>query len=228
MDHLRPATETCEHCHFRDSSRDDRLKVIRHYDNDEPSTEKITVLLMRVGSKIHKAHLERDIQYVFTDPARQEIPVVISGDKTYSVEGASATGPTRKMDCTDCHNRSGHDFETPESAVDRAIANGLLERSRPFARRDGVAALKDQSRLDGQPQPLRRLLEENVFPNMSVSWGTYPNNTGHETFPGCFRCHDGQHVSKTGESISQDCASCHELVAVEEQNPQILKDLGLR
>src|SRR5262245_38894566 len=30
MDHLRPATETCEHCHLRDSSRDDRLKVIRH------------------------------------------------------------------------------------------------------------------------------------------------------------------------------------------------------
>jgi hypothetical protein len=227
MDRLRPATETCEHCHSRDSSRDERLKVIRHYDNDEQSTEKVTVLLMRV-SKIHKAHLDRDIQYVFKDPARQEISVVMSGDKTYTAEGASSTGATRKMDCMDCHNRSGHDFETPESAVDGALANGLLDRSRPFTRRDGVAVLKEQSALDQQPQPVRRLLEENVFPAMRVSWGTYPNNTGHEKFPGCFRCHDGQHVTKTGESISQDCAGCHELVAVEEQNPKILKDLGLQ
>jgi NapC/NirT cytochrome c family, N-terminal region len=227
MDRLRPAAETCEHCHFRDSLRDDRLKVIRHYDNDEQSTEKVTVLLMRI-SKIHKAHLERDIRYVFTDPARQGIPIVTSGDKTYSVEGASATGATRKMDCMDCHNRSGHDFETPEAAVERAIANGLLDRSRPFTRRDGVAALKEQPALDGQPQAIRRLLEENVFPGVRVSWGTYPNNIGHEMFPGCFRCHDGQHVTKTGDSISQDCAGCHELVAVEEQNPKILKDLGVQ
>lgn len=228
MDHLRPASETCENCHARESSRDDRLKIIRHYDDSEQSTEKLTVLLMRVGSKIHKAHLERDIQYVFKDPARQEIPVVVSGDKTYAIEGDPATGPTRKMDCMDCHNRSGHDFETAESAVDRAIANGLLDRSRPFARRDAVKALKEQSGLEGQPPAVGMLLDENVFPNMSIGWGAYPNNAGHEKFPGCFRCHDGQHVTKTGESISQDCAGCHELIAVDEQNPKILKDVGVQ
>jgi hypothetical protein len=63
---------------------------------------------------------------------------------------------------------------------------------------------------------------------MSISWGTYPNNAGHEKFPGCFRCHDGEHVTKTGESITQDCGSCHELVAVDEENPKILKDLGVQ
>jgi hypothetical protein len=39
---------------------------------------------------------------------------------------------------------------------------------------------------------------------------------------------NGEHVTDTGEAISQDCASCHELVAVEEQDPKILKDLGLQ
>jgi hypothetical protein len=72
------------------------------------------------------------------------------------------------------------------------------------------------------------LRAENVFPQMNVNWGTYPNNIGHDRFPGCFRCHDGQHVTKTGDSISQDCATCHELVAVEEENPKILKDIGLQ
>jgi len=220
LDRMRPAQETCEHCHRRDSA-EDKLKVLRHYDNDEKSTEKTTVLLMRVGSKIHKAHLNSDIEYVYLKPDRQEIPVVMSGANTYGVEGASATGPTRKMDCMDCHNRVGHDFETPESAIDRAIASGMLDRSKPFARRDAVAALKGDS-------DILMLRGENVFPNMGITWGTYPNNVGHDRFPGCFRCHDGQHNTKTGESIGQDCATCHELVAVEEEDPKIVKDLGLR
>src|SRR5262245_8225922 len=227
MDRMRPARETCEQCHSR-GAQDDKLKVIRHYDDDEKSTEKITILLVRAGTKIHKAHLDRDIDYVSSVPDPQEIPVVIVGNRTYAVEGASAIGPRRRMDCMDCHNRSGHDFETPESAVDDAIAAGKLDRSRPFARRDAVAALKKQAGLEGQPEALRLLLSENVFPKMSISWGTYPNNIGHERFPGCFRCHDGQHVTKTGESIGQDCGTCHELVAVDEQSPKILKDLGLQ
>ena len=58
----------------------------------------------------------------------------------------------------DCHNRSGHDFETPDFAVDRAIAEGRLDRSRPFTRRDAVAALQGKHRLN-----LRRKSVENEF-----------------------------------------------------------------
>jgi hypothetical protein len=227
MDHMRPARETCEQCHFPGKSKDDTLKVIRHYDNDEKSTEKMTVLLMRVA-KIHNAHLERDIEYVSTVPDPQEIPVVMSSGKTYAVEGSVTTGPTRKMDCMDCHNRTGHDFETPEFAVDRSIATGKLDRSRPFARRDAVAALKAQSGLDAQPAVVQMMHSANVYPKLNISWGTYPNNIGHDRFPGCFRCHDDQHKTKSGDAIPQDCGACHELVAVDEQNPKILKDLGLQ
>jgi hypothetical protein len=223
MDSMRPASDTCAACHSRQKAQEDRLRVIRHYGDDEQSTEKITVLLMRVGSKIHKAHLEREIDYVLPGSDAQTIPAVMAGGKTYTVKSASATGPTRTMDCLDCHNRTGHDFETPEFAVDRAITEGRLDRSRPFARRDAVAALKAQNGAEQQPSSVRTILSENVFPQMNVSWGTYPSNTGHERFPGCFRCHDGEHVTNTGESIGQDCATCHD-----EQNPQILKDLGLQ
>ena len=66
----------------------------------------------------------------------------------------------------------------------------------------------------------------NVFPDMKVTWGTYPNNLGHTDFPGCFRCHDGDHVSKDGRMIPNDCSTCHSLLAVEEKNPKILSDLG--
>jgi hypothetical protein len=61
---------------------------------------------------------------------------------------------------------------------------------------------------------------------MKVTWGLYPNNVGHTDFPGCFRCHDDQHAA--GEKkISQDCNTCHQLLAMDEPAPKILSDLGL-
>ncbi len=68
----------------------------------------------------------------------------------------------------------------------------------------------------------------NVFPRMKVTWGTYPNNIGHEDFLGCFRCHDGNHTSADGRIITQDCSACHTLLAVEEASPKVLTDLGIK
>jgi hypothetical protein len=62
---------------------------------------------------------------------------------------------------------------------------------------------------------------------MKVDWGTYPNNIGHNNFPGCYRCHDEQHSSADGRKITQDCNSCHRLLAMQEAAPKILSDLGL-
>jgi nitrate/TMAO reductase-like tetraheme cytochrome c subunit len=71
------------------------------------------------------------------------------------------------------------------------------------------------------------IYQRNVFPELQVSWGTYPNNLGHTDFPGCFRCHDGSHVTPDGAPISQDCGSCHEPLATDEASPEILKTLGI-
>jgi hypothetical protein len=71
------------------------------------------------------------------------------------------------------------------------------------------------------------IYDRNVFPDLKVTWGTYPNNLGHTDFPGCFRCHDGSHTATDGTTISQDCTTCHEPLAVEETAPEILKTLGI-
>jgi nitrate/TMAO reductase-like tetraheme cytochrome c subunit len=73
-----------------------------------------------------------------------------------------------------------------------------------------------------------RIYLRNIFPDMKMSWGVHPNNLGHNDFPGCFRCHDGSHTSADGRTISNDCAACHNLLAVQEENPKILVDLGLQ
>jgi len=88
---------------------------------------------------------------------------------------------------------------------------------------NGKRALVEQSADNAAKIYLR-----NVFPDMNVNWGVHPNNLGHNDFPGCFRCHDGSHTSADGQTISNDCSACHNLLAVQEENPKVLKDLGLQ
>lgn len=82
--------------------------------------------------------------------------------------------------------------------------------------------------VDAAGKRLVVMYDRNVFPDMKVTWGTYPNNIGHMAYPGCFRCHDGNHVSKGGKTLSNDCSLCHNLLAVDETHPQVLNDLSLQ
>jgi hypothetical protein len=52
----------------------------------------------------------------------------------------------------------------------------------------------------------------NFFPEMKVSWQAYPDNVGHWTNLGCYRCHDGNHKSADGKVISKDCNACHTIL----------------
>jgi hypothetical protein len=72
------------------------------------------------------------------------------------------------------------------------------------------------------------IYNRNVFPDLKVTWGTYPNHLGHTDFPGCFRCHDGSHATADEKTtIAQDCTACHEPLAIGEASPAVLKTLGL-
>ncbi len=72
------------------------------------------------------------------------------------------------------------------------------------------------------------IYSQNVFPSMKMTWGTHPNHIGHMSYPGCFRCHDGNHTAKDGTTIPQDCSTCHNLLAVDESKPKVLSDLGIQ
>jgi nitrate/TMAO reductase-like tetraheme cytochrome c subunit len=85
-----------------------------------------------------------------------------------------------------------------------------------------------RSAIDKTIEQVQAIYLRNVFPAMNVSWGTYPNNLGHTDFPGCFRCHDGSHSTADGRTISNDCDTCHSLLAVDEPNPKVLTDLGMK
>ncbi len=61
----------------------------------------------------------------------------------------------------------------------------------------------------------------NIFPQMEVWWDTYPNHIGHEQSDGCFRCHKRSMRTEDRKQVSNDCDTCHLVLAEEEENPDI-------
>src|SRR5579862_9820048 len=59
---------------------------------------------------------------------------------------------------------------------------------------------------------LQRIYRNTTFPEMKLNWQTHPNNIGHFYFNGCFRCHDGQHVSPDGKVVTKDYQTCHSVL----------------
>jgi hypothetical protein len=277
--YLRPARETCEHCHWPQRFSGDKFVLKTNYKDDEKNTPMTTALVMKIGGRassnsvgIHGRHLDDGsrIHYISTDERRQVIPVVYyTDDKGKTVEYVSTDikvskeelqkGEQRTMDCIDCHNRPTHAFELPANAVDLRMSRGLISPELPYIHKKAVELLKADypDRDSAQKQIVegienyyrtsypdvytskRALIEQsaentariylrNIFPDMKMSWGVHPNNLGHNDFPGCFRCHDGSHTSADGQTISNDCTACHNLLAVQEENPKLLADLGLQ
>ncbi len=72
----------------------------------------------------------------------------------------------------------------------------------------------NQARLKSAIAQLQRIYEQTVFPDMGVGWQTHPDNVGHAEFPGCFRCHDGKHVSPQQTTIRLECNICHSIPEV--------------
>ena len=148
---LRPARETCEQCHWPTKHIGDKLRVIRHFEEDEQNTELTTALLMKVGGTqgtsstgIHW-HVDPNVQIRYrSDQTREEIYEVeysnaaTGADKRYSIRKAPEGGEWRSMDCVDCHNRPSHIYQSPGPAIDGAIISGQIDRSLPFVKREGL------------------------------------------------------------------------------------------
>ncbi len=77
---------------------------------------------------------------------------------------------------------------------------------------------------------VQQIYETNFFPEMKVNWRTHPNNIGHFYYRGCFRCHDGKHVSQEKKVIQKDCEICHTILGQEEGRKLItdIKGPGFR
>jgi hypothetical protein len=101
------------------------------------------------------------------------------------------------------------EYETEDSAL-HGIANHIIDfymNEYPDVYGSKRAKI-DQAVLETQLQ-----FSQNIFPEMKVRWENYPDNIGHFYTSGCMRCHEGNHSSEDGETLTTDCYSCHIILA---------------
>jgi hypothetical protein len=170
--------------------------------------------------------------------------VQISGDVQPDIDRLAAAETQRRMDCIDCHNRAGDGVPSVQAAVDQAMNDGSIDPSLPYIKKEAVDRLSvayasdadaDQaldaltawyaakyplvaqqsgSQIQLAISELKTIYRLVATPEMRVTTSTYPDNLGHQSSPGCFRCHDGDHFKVvngaiTSETIPSTCGTCH-------------------
>ncbi len=253
IENLRPARETCEQCHWPSQFIGNLDRTFNYFLSDASNTPYSIRMVLKIGGSdpllgpvggIHwHTAVSNRVDYVATDPARQNIPWVRMTDEQgvvtfYRAPGFTnnvSQGETRRMDCIDCHNRSSHRFMSPDGAVDLALDLGRMPRTLPWIKtnvvyvltrkydndtqaRDGIAtALADRYPNDSRTRDVipvvQQIYADNFFPEMRSDWRAYPDNIGHLIWSGCFRCHDGSHKSADGKVITASCNACHVILA---------------
>ncbi len=154
----------------------------------------------------------------------------------------------KEMDCITCHNRIAHNILPPTRAVDEALQMGDISQDIPFIRaravdllsaryvntEDAVKAFESlneyystnysefyatgKDQITAAIAVLERLYKDSNYPEQLLSYDTHPNNVGHRDSAGCFRCHDGEHFSSTGEVIRLECNLCHTIPTIVRPN----------
>jgi nitrate/TMAO reductase-like tetraheme cytochrome c subunit len=190
-------------------------------------------------------NIANKIEYVATDDQLLTIPWVrITNPQGVTTEYRVAEftddlskHQIRRMDCMDCHSRPAHKVHTPNDAVDIALATGRLDPKVPWIKSKVVAALTKPytttpeavaaiatSLKDAYPdaavatpmiKETQAIYRANFFPEVKTDWRSHPDFVGHKSWNGCFRCHDGKHVTADGKSSikASDCRACHLILA---------------
>ncbi|HEX9655765.1 MAG TPA: NapC/NirT family cytochrome c [Bacteroidota bacterium] len=124
--------------------------------------------------------------------------------KSVSVQALDAEYSTKKggLDSIRLFIKDYYESNYPDVASSRAIA------------------------IDSAVATVQRIYSRNFFPEMKVSWKKFPDNIGHMYYPGCFRCHDGKHVTDDGKILSRDCNTCHTILAQHFENDSLRISLG--
>lgn len=190
-------------------------------------------------------NIANKIEYIAADKDRMSIPWVrmtnpqgtVMEYRTSDFTDDPAKHVIHRMDCMDCHSRPAHKVHTPNDAVDLALSTGRLDPKTPWVKSKVVAALAasyktkaegeqgiaqelhkeypDAAQADRIIKVAQEIYRENFFPEVKLDWRTHPDFVGHKNWNGCFRCHDGKHVTANGNmSIkASDCKSCHVILA---------------
>ncbi len=185
----------------------------------EDASGKVTEYVVKDGAptqaQIDKADKRRmDCIDCHNRPTHIYVPPDLSVDRAITGRSIDATLPFIKQQSVEVLTA---DYKTTDEAQN-AIADKITKFYQD--KYPQIASTKADS-VKAAITELQRIYSTTFFPYMRVNWKTHPNNIGHLYYPGCFRCHDGNHVSKEGKVISKDCNSCHTVIEQQESGTQI-------
>ena len=228
-----------------------QIKLILHpfYRENEANTRETVAVMVRPyrlaeGSVSRGAHWHVEVKMEYASPKGNEnkidwvrvnypngskeefiasSQVAVSSDVEPEIEHVLATEKVHQVTCITCHNRVGHEFPTPDEAVDNAMAAGKISQALPYIKREAVEVLGKRYRstgeadkaiegirgmyaakyplvsrtraqeVNGAVDELKEIYPLVADPEMDEISADYPNDLGHQNGPGCLRCHDGAH-----------------------------------
>lgn len=179
ISNLRPARETCEHCHWPQKFSASLEMSKTYHPLDTTATAPWTVTLkLKIGggqselgptTGIHwHMNTANTIEYVAVDKKRQTIPWVkqIGMDGTVRIyksteqdtsDSTLAKGEYRRMDCIDCHNRPSHIYYPPFRTINDAMNLNRIPSSLANIRSISSVALTQKYRTE--EEALRKIGE---------------------------------------------------------------------
>jgi len=153
-DHLRPARETCERCHFPEKFSSDTLVELKRFETNQDNTPISIFMTVKTGGGSERQglgrgihwHIENQVYYYATDEREQNIPYVqvVNDDGTIdeylSVDANLDPGNIdpenlEQMDCITCHNRITHLIYPPDDAINQMMARGQISPEIPEIRK---------------------------------------------------------------------------------------------
>ena len=148
------------------------------------------------------------------------------------------------MDCITCHNRAAHAIERPDDKINELMARGEISTDIPYIRNMAGAVFRgeyttmeeakagiygliknyqsnlpqeytdNKTQIDGVADTLWAYYQTANFMDQKMDWNTHPDNIQHRDSPGCFRCHDGKHLTTENEAVRLECNLCHSVPVI--------------
>ena len=151
-------------------------------------------------------------------PAHVYLPPDVAIDQSFAAGKLDPSLPYLKKTAVELLSKS---YETTPQAVS-SIASGLNDF---YSKNYPDVYSQKRQLVNNAVAEVQRVFQTYFFPEMKTDWQTHPNNIGHLYFAGCFRCHDGEHVSKDGKVITNNCNVCHTMI-YDSANPAASVKMG--
>lgn len=178
VEHLRPARDTCEACHWPEKFHGKRIKKFVSFSNDDQLEPTVEEIALHIGGRnpltdtfegIHW-HVSNDVkvEYYSLNAKRTAIgkikvskPNGITEEYTLDSEVEEGEGAGwRLMDCIDCHNRPTHVYDDLDQTIDQGLYSKKLDPLLPGIREDSFTVMEKEyaSREEAREQIIENLM----------------------------------------------------------------------